>query len=272
MGILVNVLIILSLVMLIVSSLFESTVLQIKMTDRFKQYSIEWIEAEKRLTKLEKEIEKTGRCKAPQCSLIEFVPDELFETELSGVSYYKIRDKIQSTFAVRKQKLDEIVFYSSRLAWVDLSMLVSGTVVGSDSEHEGVRLYAVSPKNLEGNNELLVFQWRPHEAPRLVYRIDEKTIFGVPRLWHEMILIEKIREKRLVIYQAATGEKLQELSLKQESLAQDYPLCGTRPVVLVREPRERKRKIIVTHDQERWFVETELDFDLLGRRTEMSIN
>lgn len=265
MGILVNVLIILSLVMLVASSLFESTVLQIKMTDRFKRHSEEWMEAEKALTALEEKIEKTGECVMPHCSLIEFVPDELFEIECSGVSYYEVRNKIYSTFAVRRQG-QSIIFEDPK--WGDLSELPPDSVIGSDPQHRGVRLYAVLPQGLENNNVLSAFQKEASGALKLVYTIDEKTTFGLPRLWHEVILIEKIREKKLAIYRASTGKKIQEVKLTQESLASDYPLCGSRPVVLIRQPRERKRKIIVAKDRERWFAEVDLDFDLLGRRTE----
>lgn len=266
MGILVNTLIIVSVVMFIATSLFESSVLQIKMSDRFKRYSAAWCEVEKGLTKLEESIEKTGECKLPYCVLREFVPDEWFTLELSGVSYYEVQNKIQSTFALRKETVD--AFQAPSLPWLNASKLTPDMIVGSDPLHEGVRLYVVEWKEGEKNNVLSVFQWCENEGLKLVYRLDENTTFGIPRLWHEMIIIEKIPEKKLAIYQAATGKKLQELILRPEALAADYPLCSIKPIVLVREARERKRKIIITGDQERWFVETELDYEFLGRRTE----
>lgn len=268
MGILVNTFIILSVVMLIATSLFESTLLQIKMSDRFKRYSAEWMEAEKELTIIEDNIEKTGECREPHCVLHEFVPDEWFALESSGVNYYEVRSKIQSTFAVRKKHLAITPFQSPYLPWFNLSKLTVDQVIGSDPMHEGVRLYVVESKGLEKNNILSVFQWSENGGLKLVYRLDENTIFGVPRLWHEMLIVEKMPEKKMAIYQAATGKKLQELMLKPEALAEDYPLCSIKPIVLVREPRERKRKIIIAGEQERWFAEAELDYAFLGRRTE----
>ncbi len=266
MGILVKVFFYLSLMGMMLASLFGSSLLQIKMSHHFKLKSEKWMEDEKNLTQGEEVFEKTKDCHLANCTLIEFVPDEYIEYERTGVSYYKIQRGLTSTFAIREENPQQIK--ASMLDFMGFDYTQFGyPVIGIDPHLFGFRAYTLE-KTSEANR-LLVYQILGGKT-KLLYLIDEKTSLSVPKLWHDKLIIEKLTEKKLAVYEALTGKKLIEVNVKKELLNHHYPECNSRPVVLIREPREEKRKILLLKDREVWSAEVELDKNLLGRRTEES--
>lgn len=247
----------------IASSIFESTILQIKMTDNFKRMSQETIETTIAVGQLEKALEKSGKCNFPECEFVQFVPDEYYQLSTTGVAYYRLKGIMQSIYALRCN----IDYNPPTFDWLDLSEFSSYPVVGADPQHQGVRIYLTMPHLFNDRSMIQAFQIKPHAPPKLIYTIDETTLLGTPTLWHEFLLVEKPLKNSLAIYDAHSGEKIREEILKPHVTIQDQPFCLRSPVVLVNKPREEKRKIVVSHDGEIWYAEVELDYTRLGHRT-----
>lgn len=256
-AILLNALILLAVMMIVLSSLFESTILQIKMTANFKHGSEARIEALRQQQALEKNLERTGECHSPECKLIQFNPDAFLQWERTGVNYYYLNKMMQSTFALRQRNHDSPVATFN----IDLNQYIAYPVVGSDPAHQGLRVYVTHAGVLN------VYQLLPYSLPRLIYSIDEKTPISVPTLWHEYLIIDKPLENKVALFDAHTGKKLQEVPSQAIAPTLDSPECTLSPVVIVKAPRERKRTLIVSREDGFYRAEMEIDYERLGRRT-----
>ncbi len=112
-GVLIVVLVFCLLVGLIVKSSLETSALQFKIIHNYKTHQQNKNEADKALSKLERQLEKSTESLAENISLIQFVPDTLAFGERNGALYYNVHVKaeheINSTFCVRKlNEQDEI--------------------------------------------------------------------------------------------------------------------------------------------------------------------
>lgn len=256
-AILLNALILLAVMMIVLSSLFESTILQMKMTANFKHGSETRIEAERQQRVLENKLEHTGECYSPECKWIQFVPDAFFQWERTGVNYYNLSGMMQSTYALRQSDPDPLLVTFP----IDFSQFDGFPVVGSDPAHLGLRVYVTHAGVLNA------YQALPYSLPRLIYGIDERTQLSVPTLWHEYLIIDKPLENKVVLFDAHTGKKRQEVALHAIAPTLDSPACTLSPVVVVKAPREGKRTLIISREDGFYTAEIEIDYERLGRRT-----
>lgn len=256
-AILLNALILLAVMMIVLSSLFESTILQIKMTANFKHGSEARMEAERLQQVLEKKMEHTGECHSSECKLIQFIPDAFMQWERTGVNYYRLTGLMQSTYARRQSN----PLSPLGTDFIELNEFVGYPVVGSDPIHQGHRVYVTD------GGMLNAYQVLPHSLPRLIYSIDEKTPLSVSTLWHEYLIVDKPLENNVALFDAYTGKKLQEIALKAIAPTSDSPECTLSPVVLVKASRERKRTLIISREDGFYMAEMEIDYERLGRRT-----
>jgi hypothetical protein len=260
-SILLNALILLAVMMIILSSIFESTILQVKMTANFKHDSEARIEAERHQQELENQLQKTEECHSPQCELIQFVPDAFLQWERTGVSYFRLKGQKQTTFAMRQR--DQSAVPENRLPF-EIRHFNGYTLMGSDPTHQGVRVYVTHQH--DEHSVIETYQALSYSLPRLVYRIEEKTWLSVPTLWHGYLIVDMPLLNKVMRLDAQTGRKLEEVVTQAIEPAEDYE-CTLSPVVLVKAPIEPKRTIIISREKGFYTAAMNIDYERLGRRT-----
>lgn len=83
--------------------------------------------------------------------------------------------------------------------------------------------------------------------------------------WHGFSVVDNKEENTITIIDLQTFYE-QKRTLQKVEPDSDAKACSRLPLVLVRAPREKKRKIIVMRENEFWAVEMALDEKRLGRR------
>lgn len=268
-GILLMAIIFIGVMSSIVIFLFESSLLQVKMVAGFQRVVRQWQAVAATLYQREIALEETRECILPECELLAFVPDGWYEMDTTGVRYYRLYGPLSSTDAIRDPHEAMPYYLPPDYEWVNVTAFRNYPVIGSDPDRKGIRVYQMKVLPTGEGSVIEAIQVLPTGEQRLIYQLYERGELGVPTLWHGLLIVEKPQEHTIAIYNAADGKKDQEAVLRPQPLLVKYPFCARMPKVVIEQSREQKRKIIVL--KSRWveIAEVTLDFEKMGRRTEV---
>lgn len=250
--------------MLIVNSLFEATFLQIKMTGNFKHHREDMRAVEIELQKRIETLEATGKCMPPHCEEIQFVPDAYLEWDNTGVHYVKLKGKGEATVAIRKAINENPSHHPIYFGPMLLHHFEQLPIIGDDPKNKGVVFYLT----ITEHQATTIEAWRmfPHAPAEWMFTIHEHTRLSVPTLWHGRLVVHEPENNKINLYDAFTGKKMREARLTEIAPSSEVPECSLSPSVVVRQSKEKKRKIIVSKDFSFWETEMEIDDDRLGKR------